>query len=128
MEEKVRERQAQFELREWTLGQVLDHTVERFPDNEALVYPDRNYRQTLSEFGALVDDFAKGLMALGVQKGEKVAVWATNVPYWVALQFATAKIDLVVTGLNSHRQSKHQATENEHIFHEYSLEESVVLP
>lgn len=80
MEEKVRERQAQFELREWTLGQVLDHTVARFPDNEALVYPDRNYRQTWSEFGALVDDFAKGLMALGVQKGEKVAVWATNVP------------------------------------------------
>ena len=101
MEEKVRERQAQFELREWTLGQVLDHTVERFPDNEALVYPDRNYRQTWSEFGALVDDFAKGLMALGVQKGEKVAVWATNVPYWVALQFATAKIGAVLITVNT---------------------------
>lgn len=101
MEEKVRERQAQFELREWTLGQVLDHTVARFPDNEALVYPDRNYRQTWSEFGALVDDFAKGLMALGVQKGEKVAVWATNVPYWVALQFATAKIGAVLITVNT---------------------------
>ena len=101
MEEKVRERQAQFELREWTLGQVLDHTVERFPDNEALVYPDRNYRQTWSEFGALVDDFAKGLMSLGVQKGEKVAVWATNVPYWVALQFATAKIGAVLITVNT---------------------------
>ena len=101
MEEKVRERQAQFELREWTLGQVLDHTVERFPDNEALVYPDRNYRQTWSEFGALVDDFAKGLMALGVQKGEKVAVWATNVPYWVALQFATAKIGAILITVNT---------------------------
>lgn len=101
MEEKVRERQAQFELREWTLGQVLDHTVARFPDNEALVYPDRNYRQTWSEFGALVDDFAKGLMALGVQKGEKVAVWATNVPYWVALQFATAKIGAILITVNT---------------------------
>jgi fatty-acyl-CoA synthase len=101
MEEKVRERQAQFELREWTLGQVLDHTVARYPDNEALVYPDRNYRQTWSEFGALVDDFAKGLMALGVQKGEKVAVWATNVPYWVALQFATAKIGAVLITVNT---------------------------
>lgn len=101
MEGKVRERQAQFELREWTLGQVLDHTVARFPDNEALVYPDRNYRQTWSEFGALVDDFAKGLMALGVQKGEKVAVWATNVPYWVALQFATAKIGAILITVNT---------------------------
>ncbi len=101
MEEKVRERQAQFELREWTLGQVLDNTVARFPDNEALVYPDRNYRQTWKEFGAMVDDFAKGLMALGVQKGEKVAVWATNVPYWVALQFATAKIGAVLITVNT---------------------------
>ena len=101
MEEKVRERQAQFELREWTLGQVLDHTVARIPDNEAVVYPDRNYRQTWKEFGALVDDFAKGLMALGVQKGEKVAVWATNVPYWVALQFATAKIGAVLITVNT---------------------------
>ena len=101
MEEKVRERHAQFELREWTLGQVLDNTVARIPDNEALVYPDRNYRQTWKEFGALVDDFAKGLMALGVQKGEKVAVWATNVPYWVALQFATAKIGAVLITVNT---------------------------
>ena len=38
MEDKVRSRQAQFVLREWTLGQVLDHTVARFPDREALIY------------------------------------------------------------------------------------------
>jgi len=101
MEEKVRERQAQFELRELTLGQVLDQTVARIPDNDAVVYPDRNYRQTWREFGALVDDFAKGLMAMGVQKGEKVAVWATNVPYWVALQFATAKIGAVLITVNT---------------------------
>ena len=101
MEEKVRERQAQFELREWTLGQVLDNTVSLYPDSEALVYPDRNYRQTWREFGELVDRFAKGLMALGVQKGEKVAVWATNVPYWVALQFATAKIGAVLITVNT---------------------------
>ncbi len=101
MEEKVRERQAQFELREWTLGQVLDHTVARYPDNDAVVYPDRGYRLTWREFGELVDTFAKGLMALGVQKGEKVAVWATNVPYWVALQFATAKIGAVLLTVNT---------------------------
>ncbi|WP_297670845.1 AMP-binding protein [uncultured Desulfovibrio sp.] len=101
MEEKVRERQAQFELREWTLGQVLDHTVARYPNNDAVIYPDRNYRLTWREFGELVDTFARGLMALGVQKGEKVAVWATNVPYWVALQFATAKIGAVLLTVNT---------------------------
>ena len=100
MEEKVRQRQAQFELREWTLGQILDHTISRFPDNEALVYADRDFRQTWREFGEIVDRFAKGLMALGVQKGEKVAVWATNVPYWVALQFATAKIGAILVNVN----------------------------
>ena len=101
MEEKVRERQAQFKLREWTLGQVLDHTVARYPDNDAVVYADRNYRLSWREFGELVDTFAKGLMALGVQKGEKVAVWATNVPYWVALQYATAKIGAVLITVNT---------------------------
>ena len=101
MEEKVRQRQAQFELREWTLGQILDHTVSRFPDREALVYADRDYRQTWREFGDMVDRFAKGLMAMGIQKGEKVAVWATNVPYWVALQFATAKIGAILITVNT---------------------------
>ncbi len=60
------------------------------PDNEAVVYVDRDYRLTWREFCKTVDRMAKGLMALGVKKGEKVAVWATNVPYWVTLQFATA--------------------------------------
>ncbi|BAV91942.1 AMP-binding protein [Candidatus Desulfovibrio trichonymphae] len=101
MDKKVRERQAQFELREWTVGQILDHTVERFPDVEAVVYADRNYRKTWREFAAIVDQFAKGLMALGVEKGEKVAVWATNVPYWVTLQFATAKIGAILLTVNT---------------------------
>ena len=79
MDEKVRERQAQFVLREKTLGQILDETVARFPDRDAVIYADRNYRKTWREFAEVVDDFARGLMALGVQKGEKVAVWASRV-------------------------------------------------
>ena len=101
MDEKVRERQAQFVLREKTLGQILDETVARFPDRDALVYADRNYRKTWSQFAEDVDTLARGLMALGVQKGEKVAVWATNVPYWVTLQFATAKIGAVLLTVNT---------------------------
>ena len=96
-----------FELREKTLGQILDETVAAYPDNDAVVYVDRDYRQTYKEFGQVVDDLAKGLMALGVKRGEKVAVWATNVPYWVALQFATAKIGAILLTVNTnYRQSE----------------------
>lgn len=88
-------------LREITLGQMLDETISKYPDNEALVYVDRDFRLTYSEFGDLVDKLAKGLMALGVKKGEKVAIWATNIPYWVALQFATAKMGAVLLTVNT---------------------------
>ena len=88
-------------VRDITLGQLLDETVARFPDNEAVVYVDRDFRLTWREFSALVDRLAKGLMALGIQRGEKVAVWATNVPYWVALQFATARIGAVLLTVNT---------------------------
>ncbi len=101
MDEKVRHRQSLFELREKTLGQILDETVARFPHQDALIYADRGYRQTWREFADTVDAFAKGLMALGVSKGEKVAVWATNVPYWVTLQFATAKIGAILITVNT---------------------------
>ena len=88
-------------LRELTLGQILDQTVAKFPDNPAIVYVDRDFRLTYKEFSKVVDETAKGLMALGIQKGEKVAVWATNIPFWVTLQFATAKIGAVLLTVNT---------------------------
>ncbi|HOP09464.1 MAG TPA: AMP-binding protein, partial [Candidatus Methanofastidiosa archaeon] len=89
-------------LREATLGQVLDGIIAKYPDTEAVVYVDRGYRLTYREFGNVVDDLAKGLMAMGVKKGEKVAIWSTNIPYWVALQFATAKIGAILLTVNTH--------------------------
>ncbi len=91
----------EFAVRERTLGQILDETVARYPDNDAVIYVDRDYRQTYRQFAQVVDDLAKGLMALGVGHGEKVAVWATNVPYWVALQFATAKMGAILLTVNT---------------------------
>ncbi|KAB1438984.1 AMP-binding protein [Pseudodesulfovibrio senegalensis] len=93
---------AESALRNVTLGQILDETVQKYPDNDAVIYVDRDFRLTWSQFGELVDDLAKGLMAMGIKKGEKVAVWANNVPYWVALQFATAKIGAVLLTVNTH--------------------------
>ena len=91
--------------REATLGQLLDEIVAKYPDNDAVVYVDRNYRQTWREFKETVDDIAKGLMAMGVKRGEKVAVWATNVPHWVALEFATAKIGAILLTINTNYKS-----------------------
>jgi fatty-acyl-CoA synthase len=88
-------------LRSLTLGQILDEAIAKHPDNDAVVYADRDFRLTYREFGKVVDQVAKGLMALGVDKGEKVAVWATNVPYWVVLQFATAKIGAILLTVNT---------------------------
>lgn len=84
-----------------TLGQILDDTVEKFPDNPAVIYADRNFRLTYKEFAQMVDETARGLMALGIQKGEKVGIWATNVPDWVIFQFATAKIGAVLLTVNT---------------------------
>ncbi len=92
-------------LRDLTLGQILDETVAKYPDNDAIVYVDRDYRLTYRQFQRTVDEMAKGLMALGVQKGEKVAVWATNIPHWVTLQFATAKIGAVLLTVNTNYKS-----------------------
>lgn len=88
-------------LQEITLGQLLDRTVARNPDNEALVYFDRNYRMTWREVGEQTDRLARGLMAMGIQKGEKIAVWATNVPDWFLLMFASAKIGAILLTVNT---------------------------
>jgi fatty-acyl-CoA synthase len=108
-------------LREITLGRLLDEAVAGHPNNDAVVYVDRGYRLTYSQFAEMVDLLAKGLMHLGVQRGEKVAVWATNVPYWVALQFATAKIGAVLLTVNTNYKSNELAyileqSEAENIF------------
>ena len=90
-----------FAVQELTLGQLLENTAARFPDTDAVIHADREMRQTWSEFSACVDDMARGLMAIGVQKGEKVAVWATNVPHWVTLMFATARIGAILVTVNT---------------------------
>jgi fatty-acyl-CoA synthase len=93
-------------VREVTLGQILKETVEKYPNETAVAYADREYKQTWREFSDTVDDMAKGLMAMGVKKGEKVAVWATNVPHWVALQFATARIGAILLTINTNYRSE----------------------
>lgn len=90
-----------FKIREYTLGEILHNTAKLYPDKEAIVYSDRDYRQTWREFEHSVDELARGLMAIGVGHGEKIAVWATNVPHWVTLMFAAAKIGAILVTVNT---------------------------
>lgn len=83
-----------------TIGQMLQATVERFSDREAVVFPKLGLRKNWRQFADEVDAAARGLLALGIKKGEHVAIWATNVPEWILLQFATARIGAVLVTIN----------------------------
>lgn len=84
-----------------TIGELLALLARDYPDNDALVYPDRQLRYNFNELEALVRQIAKGLIALGIKRGDRVALWATNVPEWVVLQFALAKIGAVLVTVNT---------------------------
>ncbi len=83
-----------------TVGALLDLVTERRPEDGALVYVDRGLRYTYREFTEAVEKCARGLMALGLKKGDHVAVWGQNVPEWVVLQFATGKTGTVLVTIN----------------------------
>ncbi len=84
-----------------TIGGLLDDIASRFPDNDALVYPERGIRYSYSQFNELCRQVAKGLLKMGVKKGDHLSIWAYNVPEWVVLQFATAKIGAVLVTINT---------------------------
>ncbi|ANA40764.1 AMP-binding protein [Geobacter anodireducens] len=93
------------QLLEFTVGGLLDHIAARYPDNDALVYVDRGLRYSYRQFNEVCRKVAKGLLRLGVKKGDHVAIWAYNVPEWVVLQFATAKIGAVLVTVNTNYKS-----------------------
>jgi fatty-acyl-CoA synthase len=89
------------ELMKQTVGDLLDEMAERYPDHEAVVYGDFPFRKTYSQFRDTCNQVAKGLMAMGVKKGDHVAMWATNYPEWLISIFATAKIGAVLVTVNT---------------------------
>lgn len=82
-----------------TLSQVLDQTAKKFPDRPAVLYEGRtiSYRDLAGE----VDRLAAGLVKLGIEPGDKVAIWMSNVPEWIAAYFAIAKVGAVVVPMNT---------------------------
>jgi fatty-acyl-CoA synthase len=87
--------------RDLTIGALLTNLAEALPDHEALVYSDRNLRLSFAELEQEARLIARGLIASGVERGERVALWATNVPEWIVLQFALAKIGAILVTVNT---------------------------
>lgn len=88
-------------LWEITLGDLLDKMAEQLPDQDCVIYTDRPFRKTYREFRDLVNLTAKGLLKLGIKKGDHVSIWATNYPQWLITMFATAKIGAVLVTVNT---------------------------
>src|SRR5262245_51807305 len=84
-----------------TIGDLLALLARDYPQNDALVYPNRELRYSFSELEWLARQTAKGLLDIGVRRSDRVSLWATNVPEWVVLQFALAKIGAILVTVNT---------------------------
>ena len=84
-----------------TFPQVLDRMVQEFPDQICFDYSELDYKRTYSQFRDDVDTFARALIAMGVKRGDHVAIWATNVPQWYITFWATTKIGAVLVTVNT---------------------------
>ena len=86
---------------EKTLSGVLRERAQAAPNQDFIIYSDRNLHFTYSEFDKRVDNFASGLLGIGIKKGDHVGIWATNVPDWNTVLFACARIGVVLVTVNT---------------------------
>jgi len=84
-----------------TVGNLLSEVAQKYPNDNAVKYTDRDYKRTWKEFNDEVEIVAKGFLSIGVKKGDNVAIWATNTPEWLLTLFATAKIGAILVTVNT---------------------------
>ena len=89
-----------FPLMGMTIGEMVDSIAAKYPDTDAVVSMHQNIRWTYREFQDQVNTVARGLMGMGVEKGDRVGIWAMNHAEWVVVQFATAKIGAIMVNIN----------------------------
>ena len=82
------------------IGQVLDASARKFPGREALVVRHQNLRFTYSELRTEVERLARGFLALGIEKGDRIGIWSTNFTEWIINQFAAAKVGALLVNIN----------------------------
>src|ERR1700761_7767046 len=85
---------------EETIGANFERTVAAYSDNEVLVDAAQGLRYTYAELNAEIDAIARGLMAMGIEKGDRVGIWAPNCAEWVIAQYAMAKIGAILVNVN----------------------------
>jgi fatty-acyl-CoA synthase len=83
-----------------TIGENLSQTCKMFANREALISIHQNYRATYSQLWQQSEEVAKAFLAIGVQKGDRVALWAPNCYEWVLVQYATARIGAILVNIN----------------------------
>ena len=83
-----------------TIGENLERTVARFGDREALVVCHQDVRLTYAALNEQVDALARGLLAAGLAKGDRLGIWAPNCAEWVLTQYATAKAGIILVNVN----------------------------
>jgi fatty-acyl-CoA synthase len=123
------------DLLQLTIGQALERTADQYPGAPGLVSRHQGLRYTYGELREEVHRVARGLMALGIKKGDRVGIWATNCAEWTLLQFATAKVGAILVNMNlryrAHelkyalKQSKCQSLFLVHGFHDCNYIETL---
>src|SRR6185437_13627105 len=83
-----------------TIGVHFDRIAARFPDRDALIVRHQEIRWSYAELKAQVDAIAAGLLALGLEPGQRIGIWSPNNAEWVLTQFATAKAGLILVNIN----------------------------
>ena len=83
-----------------TIGDDFDRTAAAHPDREALVEVQTGRRWTYAQLREEVDAVALGLLAAGVAKGDRLGIWSPNVAEWTLVQYATAKLGVILVNIN----------------------------
>lgn len=89
------------ELNDFTLPGLLRRNAERLPDNDCIVAPEFDVCWSWQEFDRRTTEVARGMYAMGIRKGDHVAIWSTNTPEWVLTMFASAKLGAVLVTVNT---------------------------
>ena len=105
------------------IGEVLDDTAAKHPDNDALVVRHQRKRYSYAELRKEVERAARGLLALGIRRGDRIGIWATNCAEWVVTQFATAKVGAILVNINPANRS----VELEYALHQSQCQTLVLI-
>lgn len=107
-----------------TIGDNFDRTVATFPENDALVDVAGGRRWTYRALATEIDALASGLLATGIESGDRVGIWAPNCPEWVFVQYATAKIGAILVTINP----AYRAHELEYVLRQAGIRMIVAAP